>query len=136
MLLKMITEKSPKFIAVTIPTQKVVCQKMAEKFGFYDKCLFHTTVEKTEWDEANTRWTVHTDRGDCQSPHIGGVCKKKIPHVMTHVVKQIKKISGGICVLTHSELPNYLRSKWLASMETESRLKFENFHQSLTHIGR
>jgi hypothetical protein len=24
------------------------CQKMAEKFGFYDKCLFHTTVEKTE----------------------------------------------------------------------------------------
>ena len=40
------------------------CQKMAEKFGFYDKCLFHTTVEKTEWDEASTRWTVDTDRGD------------------------------------------------------------------------
>jgi cyclohexanone monooxygenase len=40
------------------------CQKMAEKFGFYDKCLFHTTVEKTEWDEASRRWTVHTDRGD------------------------------------------------------------------------
>ena len=40
------------------------CQKMAEKFGFYDKCLFHTTVEKTEWDEDNSRWTVHTDRGD------------------------------------------------------------------------
>ncbi len=40
------------------------CQKMAEKFGFYDKCLFHTTVEKTEWDEASTRWTVHTDHGD------------------------------------------------------------------------
>ena len=40
------------------------CQKMAEKFGFYDKCLFHTTVEETEWDEDSTRWTVHTDRGD------------------------------------------------------------------------
>ncbi|MBK88069.1 MAG: monooxygenase [Gammaproteobacteria bacterium] len=40
------------------------CQKMAEKFGFYDKCLFHTTVERTEWDEDNSRWTVHTDRGD------------------------------------------------------------------------
>ena len=40
------------------------CQKMAEKFGFYDKCLFHTTVEKTEWDEASGRWTVTTDRGD------------------------------------------------------------------------
>ena len=40
------------------------CQKMAEKFGFYDHCLFHTTVEKTEWDEATGRWTVYTDRGD------------------------------------------------------------------------
>jgi cyclohexanone monooxygenase len=40
------------------------CQKMAEKFGFYDKCLFHTTVEKTEWDETAGRWTVLTDRGD------------------------------------------------------------------------
>ncbi len=40
------------------------CQSMAEKFGFYDHCLFHTTVEKTEWDEAEGRWTVYTDRGD------------------------------------------------------------------------
>ena len=40
------------------------CQNMAEKFGFYDHCLFHTTVEKTEWDEATGRWTVYTDRGD------------------------------------------------------------------------
>ncbi len=40
------------------------CQTMAEKFGFYDKCLFHTTVEQTEWDEATGRWTVRTDRGD------------------------------------------------------------------------
>ena len=27
------------------------CQEMAARFGFYDHCLFHTTVEKTEWDE-------------------------------------------------------------------------------------
>ena len=40
------------------------CQKMAEKFGFYDRCLFHTTVEKTEWDENTGRWTVYTNRGD------------------------------------------------------------------------
>jgi len=40
------------------------CQKMAEKFKFYDHCLFHTTVEKTEWDEETGRWTVYTDRGD------------------------------------------------------------------------
>ena len=40
------------------------CQTMAEKFGFYDHCLFHTTVEQTEWDEETGRWTVYTDRGD------------------------------------------------------------------------
>src|SRR5215831_8994075 len=55
-----------------IPTMKFAsgfeifeyCQKMAEKFDFYDHCLFHTTVEKTVWDDATGRWTVHTDRGD------------------------------------------------------------------------
>jgi len=40
------------------------CQAMAERFGFYEHCLFHTTVDKTEWDEASGRWTVRTDRGD------------------------------------------------------------------------
>jgi len=40
------------------------CQRMATKFGFYEHCLFHTTVEQSEWDEATGRWTVHTDRGD------------------------------------------------------------------------
>ena len=40
------------------------CQQMAEKFGFYDRCLFHTTVEKTLWDEGAKRWVVSTDRGD------------------------------------------------------------------------
>ncbi|MFM7537096.1 MAG: flavin-containing monooxygenase [Acidimicrobiales bacterium] len=40
------------------------CQKMAEKFSFYERCLFHTTVEQTEWDEATARWTVRTNRGD------------------------------------------------------------------------
>ena len=40
------------------------CQSMAEKYGFYDRCLFHTTVEQTIWDEDAGRWSVHTDRGD------------------------------------------------------------------------
>ena len=40
------------------------CQKMATQFGFYDHCLFHTTVEGTTWDEVAGRWTVTTDRGD------------------------------------------------------------------------
>jgi cation diffusion facilitator CzcD-associated flavoprotein CzcO len=40
------------------------CQQMAEKFDFYDRCLFHTTVARTVWDEDAGRWTVYTDRGD------------------------------------------------------------------------
>ena len=55
-----------------IPTMKFAsgfeiyeyCQNMAERFGFYERCLFHTTAETTEWDEAAGRWTVKTDRGD------------------------------------------------------------------------
>ena len=40
------------------------CQTMAGKFGFYDHCLFHTTVEDTAWEEGTGRWTVTTNRGD------------------------------------------------------------------------
>ncbi len=40
------------------------CQKIAKKYGFYDHCLFHTTVGETVWDESTGRWTVTTDRGD------------------------------------------------------------------------
>ncbi len=40
------------------------CQSMADRLGFYDRCLFHTTVERTEWDEKAERWIVSTDRGD------------------------------------------------------------------------
>ena len=55
-----------------IPTMKFAsgfeileyCQSMAVKFGFYERCLFHTTVGETIWDEAAGRWSVTTDRGD------------------------------------------------------------------------
>lgn len=40
------------------------CQKMAEKYHFYDRCLFHTTVQSTEWSSKTRRWIVKTDRGD------------------------------------------------------------------------
>jgi cyclohexanone monooxygenase len=40
------------------------CQQMATRFGFYDRCLFHTTVTQTTWQESDQRWTVETDRGD------------------------------------------------------------------------
>jgi len=44
------------------------CQSMAERFGFYERCLFHTTVQQTTWDEAAGRWIVKTDRGDAMRP--------------------------------------------------------------------
>jgi cyclohexanone monooxygenase len=55
-----------------IPTMKFAsgfeileyCQTMAERFGFYDRCLFHTTVEETNWNEDAQRWLIKTDRGD------------------------------------------------------------------------
>ena len=61
-----------------IPTMKFAsgfeileyCQQMAERFGFYEHCLFHTTVERTEWDETKRRWTVHTDRGDAMKARV------------------------------------------------------------------
>ena len=40
------------------------CQLMAKKLDYYDRCLFHTTVERTEWDADAGRWIVSTDRGD------------------------------------------------------------------------
>ncbi len=40
------------------------CQKLAEHYAFYERCLFHTTVERTDWDEAAQCWIVQTDRGD------------------------------------------------------------------------
>jgi len=55
-----------------IPTMKFAsgfeileyCQKIARKYDFYERCLFHTTVGETSWDEHTGRWTVTTDRGD------------------------------------------------------------------------
>jgi cyclohexanone monooxygenase len=46
------------------------CQVMAEKFGFYERCLFHTAVERAEWDEHAGRWTVCTDRGDAMRARV------------------------------------------------------------------
>ena len=40
------------------------CQMLAQRSGFYDRCLFHTTVRETVWDERAGRWIVRTDRGD------------------------------------------------------------------------
>ena len=39
-------------------------QALADKFDLVDDALFHTRVEKTEWDEESLRWRIRTDRGD------------------------------------------------------------------------
>lgn len=40
------------------------CQKIAEKYGFYDHCLFHTEVTESRWSDEAGKWTVKTNRGD------------------------------------------------------------------------
>jgi cyclohexanone monooxygenase len=57
------------------------CQNMAEKFGFYDRCLFHTTVDQTVWDEDAARWTVITDRGDKMRARYGILTTPKLAKI-------------------------------------------------------
>jgi cation diffusion facilitator CzcD-associated flavoprotein CzcO len=39
-------------------------RRIAEQYGLYEHALFHTEVTDLEWDEANRRWAIRTDRGD------------------------------------------------------------------------
>ena len=39
-------------------------EAIARRFDLVDAALFHTGVQRTEWDEARSRWVLHTDRGD------------------------------------------------------------------------
>jgi cyclohexanone monooxygenase len=55
-----------------IPTEKYAkapellaqCRRIGEKFGLYDRAVFHTEVTAMTWDDAASRWVVETDRGD------------------------------------------------------------------------
>jgi cyclohexanone monooxygenase len=40
------------------------CQLVAERIGFYERCLFNTVVERAQWNARTERWHVRTDRGD------------------------------------------------------------------------
>jgi cation diffusion facilitator CzcD-associated flavoprotein CzcO len=40
------------------------CQRIGKQFGLYDNALFHTEVRDLEWDDANSRWIIRTNRGD------------------------------------------------------------------------
>ncbi len=39
-------------------------RRIATQFGLYEKALFSTAVTRLEWDDAASRWIIHTDRGD------------------------------------------------------------------------
>jgi cyclohexanone monooxygenase len=40
------------------------CRLIGERYGFYDKALFHTLVGSLTWDAAISRWRIATHRGD------------------------------------------------------------------------
>jgi len=40
------------------------CHRIGRQFGLYDNALFHTEVTDLEWDEAESRWIISTNRGD------------------------------------------------------------------------
>ncbi|MGA0599492.1 flavin-containing monooxygenase [Caulobacter sp. KR2-114] len=40
------------------------CQRIGRQFGLYDNALFHTEITGLEWDEAQSRWIISTNRGD------------------------------------------------------------------------
>src|SRR5438093_5251266 len=38
------------------------CGRIGKQFGLYDNALFHTEVTDLKWDEAYSRWVIHTNR--------------------------------------------------------------------------
>ena len=55
-----------------LPTEKYAhapeiqehCRRLARHFGLYDNACFSTEVTGLEWDEADHRWIIRTNRGD------------------------------------------------------------------------
>jgi cyclohexanone monooxygenase len=70
------------------------CQKLAEKYGFYKQCLFHTTVESTDWDQSNERWIVKTDRGDSMLARYVILANGILTTPKLARIKGMKKFSG------------------------------------------
>lgn len=49
------------------------CQRIGNKFGLYDNALLHTEVTALEWDDANSRWLIRTNRGDAFTAQFVGL---------------------------------------------------------------
>jgi len=86
-------------------------QAMATKFGFYDHCLFHTTVEQTIWDEEAARWTVHTDRGDAMKAR----CVVLANGILT--TPRLARIEG----MEHYQGESFHTSRWDYNVDLEGK---------------
>jgi len=49
------------------------CQRIGKQYGLYDNALFHTEVVSLDWDEAKSRWTIRTTRGDAFTAQFVGM---------------------------------------------------------------
>ncbi|WP_426435245.1 flavin-containing monooxygenase [Bradyrhizobium genosp. P] len=49
------------------------CQRIGKHFGLYDNALFHTEVVSLDWNEAQSRWTIRTTRGDIFTAQYVGI---------------------------------------------------------------
>lgn len=49
------------------------CQRIGNKFGLYDNALLHTEVTALEWDDAQMRWLIRTNRGDAFTAQFVGL---------------------------------------------------------------
>ena len=49
------------------------CQRIGKQYGLYDNALFHTEVASLDWDEAKSRWTIRTNRGDAFTAQFVGM---------------------------------------------------------------
>ncbi len=46
------------------PEIRAHCERIAHKYGLFDKALFHTEIDTIEWQEADRVWRIRTRRGD------------------------------------------------------------------------
>ena len=49
------------------------CQRIGKQYGLYEHALFHTEVVSLDWDEAKSRWTIRTNRGDAFTAQFVGM---------------------------------------------------------------
>jgi cation diffusion facilitator CzcD-associated flavoprotein CzcO len=49
------------------------CQRIGKQYGLYDNALFHTEVVSLDWDEAQSRWNIRTNRGDAFTAQFVGM---------------------------------------------------------------